>query len=1633
MRKKPKNTMAAVLAGAMVFTMCSPAAVQAVEGEGNTLPLLAEFDFNDPISSEDKIDGGAAVAKVNGTAVELVERTDGDMALRLDGEEGNYLSLTKKEDGTSLLTGKKKITISFDTKRESDGTNWIFYAAPDDAEQTFNKEKYFACYSKADPGIRVERYLNSGSRSEAIVGAAGTEWIHVDVVVTEEATGLLINGELVDAETSAYSIDQILGDNSIFYLGKANWGSNGEYADCWIDNFCIYDGLLPDALEQMLWDGVSLPTDPVKADLDLPETNTLGDAIEWTSGNLNVIGNDGKLVSQPDENTEVTMTAKIGEETKTFTVTVAGADGLLQEAYDALTIEDKDDVRGNLALVREGANGAVIDWTSSNTSVITDVPKSNDSLYDGGEVTRPAAGQEPVKVTLTAEIALDGQTMKKKFEVTVQPMPEDLDTDYTAGYLWTNFDASGGYEKIFFGYSEDGLTWGKLNKDDYGTPQPVLVNDAEGGALGVRDPHIIRSAEGDRYWILGTDLHAEGGGAGQTGYENGSQDIIVWESDDLVEWSEPVLVYSGFSDAGCVWAPEAIYDETTGDYLVYWSSRDTSLSGNDSALRVYVCRTRDFRTFSEPEVWLSENNSNKVNIIDTTIVQGQDNKYYRFSTSDWNTVLDVSDTLDTDDVFDVTENADKSVPDGSWTRLIKRGEHTAAGFSGIEGITAYQLPDGKWCVMGDNQGYQAYLTDDLSSESFTRTNVSFVDGRFRHGTVMRLSEAEEARLLEKYGEESSEPSEPEEEADEPVLEYTFESMEGNVIKDTATGNDTADDGKIFGSAKVVYDEEKGSNILQLDGNSGGYAQLPTGFFDGRDKMTISMDVKSNLGSGNFFTFTYGKNSTVYDFLRVRGTEVRNAVTMNGWQNEQEVKGSGASTGTWQRVDVVIDGTNMKLYVDGMLLSENENTGITTSNMGTGIISYLGKSFYDDPYFNGSFDNFKVYNRALTADEIEKSALSDENVTLLKGVQIGTVPEDPSATMGTDYHTAVTSDMDAANKVITSYIRKNADLAAVPVTLKALGASTVITVNGKPFTSGSSIDLTKDAAVVLTNGERTETWTLKKPQTAYNPVLPGQYADPDIDYMDGKYWMYTTTDGYSGWSGTVFHAWSSEDLRNWTDEGVILDLANDNPGLNDKGVQIEASQWAVGSAWAPTIEEKDGKYYFYYCGKFNNGTSAIGVAVADDPAGPYTDKGEALMTVEMCHNAGVNMGQAIDPSIFTDDDGTSYILFGNGSAAIAELNDDMMSIKEGTIRQINGLDGFRESPVVIKRDGVYHFTWSCDDTGSPNYRVYYGTAESLDGNSVNVDYKYPLLQKDEANDMLGTAHQSILYLPETDECYIAYHRFYTPLGVYTDGLGYHRETCIDKVTFGEDGLMQPLSPTMEGVLRPLLSSLKVTPPSKLTYQPGEKLDTTGMKVTAVYADGSEKDVTKDAEISGYDKDKEEVQTITVTYEEDGRERTATFNVTVSAEEPEAALSYLKVTPPTKLSYETGEDLDLAGMKVTAVYSDQSEKDVTDLAELSGYDKDKAGGQTITVTYEEDGVTVEAAFNVTVTETEPSDPQNPSGGDPSGTDSGKDTADKTDGNDKAVQTGDTTSLLTPAVMAVIALAAAAMVLIIKKKRN
>src|SRR5690606_39577261 len=109
---------------------------------------------------------------------------------------------------------------------------------------------------------------------------------------------------------------------------------------------------------------------------------------------------------------------------------------------------------------------------------------------------------------------------------------------------------------------------------------------------------------------------------------------------------------------------------------------------------------------------------------------------------------------------------------------------------------------------------------------------------------------------------------------------------------------------------------------------------------------------SELSSGNFFTFALGADNQRYYFLRLRGSELRSAITTTSWQNESAVTGS-LSPGEWHRVDVVLDGRTMTVYVDGVRLGENTDLGATVGELGSDLAGYLGRSFYsEDRYFRG---------------------------------------------------------------------------------------------------------------------------------------------------------------------------------------------------------------------------------------------------------------------------------------------------------------------------------------------------------------------------------------------------------------------------------------------------------------------------------------------------------------------------------------------------------------------------------------------------------------------------------------------------------------------------------------------------------
>ncbi len=373
---------------------------------------------------------------------------------------------------------------------------------------------------------------------------------------------------------------------------------------------------------------------------------------------------------------------------------------------------------------------------------------------------------------------------------------------------------------------------------------------------------------------------------------------------------------------------------------------------------------------------------------------------------------------------------------------------------------------------------------------------------------------------------------------------------------------------------------------------------------------------------------------------------------------------------------------------------------------------------------------------------------------------------------------INTKIDTAGKSVCFFVKPGTKLPAFNPAFIALPGVQVLPATAQNFIKGA-INYT-----VKITGQQPQQWKVTAIEN-HNPLLDGLYADPDITWSEKnkKFYLYPTSDGFNNWSGTYFKTFSSPDLVNWKDEGVILDL--------DKDVT-----WSKRNAWAPCILEKkingQYKYFFYFCA-----AQKIGVAVANDPAGPFTDLGKPLIDKKP---EGIKGGQEIDPDVFTDPvSGKTYLYWGNGYMAVAELNDDMVSIRQETLKVITPSDKtFREGTTVFYRNGKYYFLWSEDDTRSENYRVRYGTADAPTG-PITIPENNLVLAKDTAAGIYATGHNSVIQIPGKDEWYIVYHRFNYPNGISMGrAAGYNREVCIDKMEFNADGSIKKVQPTHKGI-------------------------------------------------------------------------------------------------------------------------------------------------------------------------------------------------------------------------------------------
>ena len=323
----------------------------------------------------------------------------------------------------------------------------------------------------------------------------------------------------------------------------------------------------------------------------------------------------------------------------------------------------------------------------------------------------------------------------KNMEPVTDPITIEPET-ITDGYLFAHFvgtESSADMEQIYFSLSTDGSSWKTINSG-----APILTSTV--GEKGVRDPYIMRTEDG-KFVIIATDLSiynlGKTQGTNKWGYSqtNGSKNIVVWKSDDLVNWSNANLVKVALDTAGCTWAPEAVYDSEKQQYMVFWASKVSDDSY--AKQRMYRSYTTDFETFTEPEIYIENDSS----AIDTTIIKEGDT-YYRFTKDETHSA--------------VTMMKSTSLSEG-WTDVDTYKINNVAGntVTGYEGPTIYKINgEDKWCLLLDyyskSQGYKPFVTDDISVGAFTSAADFKFDATYRHGTVMPITGEEYIRLLGAY-------------------------------------------------------------------------------------------------------------------------------------------------------------------------------------------------------------------------------------------------------------------------------------------------------------------------------------------------------------------------------------------------------------------------------------------------------------------------------------------------------------------------------------------------------------------------------------------------------------------------------------------------------------------------------------------------------------------------------------------------------------------------------------------------------------------------------------------------------------------------------------------------------------------
>ncbi|WP_193605189.1 immunoglobulin-like domain-containing protein [Nocardioides dongkuii] len=686
----------------------------------------------------------------------------------------------------NLVTGLTDVTVDFDVWVDPTLTsgNWFMFNLGNPATYPDGTGYLF---TTNDSNNRLRGTIaENGFPTEQSAARAGRvptgQWRHVTLSIdggTPAAPGALRLYEdgVLAAENTALTTNPSLlgtpdGTTTHNYLGRSAYAGDLSFKGR-LRDFRVYSRALTgaEAAESAAdtstaaadSDTAALTlgdTSAVVADLALPATGPSGSTITWATSDPGVVGASGAVTrpafGQPDGTATLTATVTRGavSRTRTFEVTVPAEElddtGKVQEAVAAVALVHPDDVRGNLTLPAAGLHQTTLTWSSSVPGVVS----------ASGAVTRPAYGEQPVDVTLTVTATRGAASASRSIVLRVQPLPAPADYE---GYAFAYFagESTDEGESIYFAASKgnDPLEYDELNDGD-----PVL--ESAYGTTGLRDPFIIRSPEGDRFFLLATDLKAYPEVDFGEAQETGSKYVEIWESTDLVTWSEQRHVKVSSDFAGNTWAPEAFYDEEAGEYVVFWASAlypTTETTGRDintQYQRMMYATTRDFVTFSEPQVWVDVRRGAGRGIIDATVVRDGD-MFYRILKDEAS--MTPRQERSTELRATVTGSLPTTTTTPGWQLVKERvgvGQPNPWGGTFTNGEGPTMFPDnevpGRWYLFIDQpsyhggQGYLAFRTDDLASGSWTSVPDADLPSSPRHGTVIPVTQAELDRMREAY-------------------------------------------------------------------------------------------------------------------------------------------------------------------------------------------------------------------------------------------------------------------------------------------------------------------------------------------------------------------------------------------------------------------------------------------------------------------------------------------------------------------------------------------------------------------------------------------------------------------------------------------------------------------------------------------------------------------------------------------------------------------------------------------------------------------------------------------------------------------------------------------------------------------